>query len=63
VPVFDLAAIESTRSDGKRDAFSFQGKEYYSLAKEYTYDCGHLNETGGKMVGTALLEFLAGIER
>jgi hypothetical protein len=60
-PVFDLAVIESTRPDGQRESFNFKGRAYYALAEEYTRDGGHLNEDGSKVVGAALLEFLAEI--
>jgi hypothetical protein len=57
-PVFDMAAIESTLPDGKRVAFTKDGKTYYSLAPEYTDDGGHLNELGRKIVAEQLLIFL-----
>ena len=60
-PVFDLAAIESTYPDGKRESFSFKGETYYALVKEYTTDGGHLNDVGSQRVAAALLDFLAGI--
>ena len=37
-PVFDLAEIESTRPDGRRETFTKDGKTYYSLIPDYTYD-------------------------
>ena len=58
-PLFDLARIESTRSDGSRTTFRKGSEEYHALVPEYTYDGGHLNETGRKIVAEQLLVFLA----
>ena len=58
-PLFDLAAVESICPDGTRSTFVKNGKEYDSLVPEYTYDDGHLNETGRKKVAEQLLIFLA----
>ncbi|MEZ4600281.1 MAG: hypothetical protein R2940_10895 [Syntrophotaleaceae bacterium] len=60
-PVFDLAAVQSTHPDGKREVFAFKGKTYFALVKEYTYDGGHLNELGSRRVAASLLKFLAEI--
>jgi hypothetical protein len=62
-PVFDLAALESTRVDGGR-SFSLAGSDtVYSLAPEYTSDGGHLNAIGRRRVAEALLAFLARLRR
>jgi len=58
-PVFDIARSESTYPDKKRSTFTKNGKLYYDLAPEYTYDDGHLNEKGRKRVAEQLLIFLA----
>ena len=58
-PVFDIAYFESTYPDGKRSTFSKEGKSYFDLAPEYTYDDGHLNEKGRQWVAKHLLNFLA----
>ena len=58
-PVFDLAAIESTRADGSRMTFSTNGKPAFALAPEYTYDGGHLNEAGRRYVAEQFLLALA----
>jgi hypothetical protein len=60
-PLFDIAKIESTYMDGKRETFEANGKTYYSLVPEYTDDGGHLNETGRKKVAEQLLIFLANL--
>ncbi|MGI0484807.1 hypothetical protein ACN4EK_05160 [Pantanalinema rosaneae CENA516] len=58
-PIFDLAAIESTRPDGTRQTFSVEGNPYFSLAPNYTSDMGHLNQAGRKLVAEQFLVFLA----
>ena len=58
-PIFDIAGIESTFLDGKQQVYSSNGKSYLSLVPDYTYDGGHLNELGRKVVAEKLLVFLA----
>jgi len=58
-PIFDLASIESTHINGRREAFSKDGKKYYSLVPEYTHDAGHLNDIGRKIIAEQLLILLA----
>ena len=53
-PIFDLAKIESTYPDGKTS---------YSMVPDYTYDGGHLNETGRKKAAEQLLVLLANISK
>jgi hypothetical protein len=60
-PVFDLAKIESTFPDGRRSSFTKDGKTYYCLAPDYTYDGGHLNELGRKIAAQQLLLLLASL--
>ena len=60
-PIFDLALLESTKSTGKRETFTFEGHEYYALAAEYTDDGGHLNEKGREYIAGKLLIFLANL--
>jgi hypothetical protein len=62
-PVFDLAAIESSYSDGTRSSFTKDGNTYYSLIPEYTNDGGHLNEKGRKIVAEQLLILLADLAK
>jgi hypothetical protein len=57
--LFDIAAIESTRPDGAFQEFTYDGKTYRALVPAYTYDGGHLNELGRKIVAERLVEFLA----
>lgn len=55
----DIAEIESTYDNGKREVFNAQGKTYFAMIKGYTYDHGHLNEIGRKKVAEELLLSLA----
>lgn len=57
-PVFDLARIESTFPDGKRLIRTKDGIPYETLVPVYTFDGGHLNELGRKIVAEHLLMFL-----
>jgi len=57
--IFDLAVFESTLPDGRQALFTSGGKTYFSLAREYTNDGGHLNPLGRKMIAEQLLIFLA----
>ncbi len=58
-PIFDIARLESTFSDGSRERFFHDGKEYYALIPDYTDDGGHLNQTGRHYIAEQLLIFLA----
>lgn len=58
-PIFDLSKIESTYSDGSRESFEKDGKIYYALIPDYTYDGGHLNELGRQLAAKELLRILA----
>ncbi len=60
-PIFDLAKAEYTLKDGSKSSFSSNGKTYYSLAPDYTYDSGHLNKKGRKVVAEQLLVLLANL--
>ena len=60
-PFFDLAAVESTRTDGSASFDKSDGQQVPSLANEYTYDSGHLNERGRKLVAEQLLVTLASL--
>ena len=60
-PVFDLAKVESTHPDGRTETFTKDGDIFYSLVPDYTYDGGHLNETGRKLAAEQLLVLLANL--
>jgi hypothetical protein len=62
-PIFDLAKIESTYPDGKREVFKKSGSTFYALVPAYTYDGGHLNEAGRKLVAAKLLLLLASLNK
>jgi hypothetical protein len=61
-PVFDIARLESTASDGKRELFVYRGKEFEALLPQYSTDGGHLNETGKRVIGRNFLAFISSIE-
>jgi hypothetical protein len=58
-PLFDLAAIESTRPDGTRETIELRGQRSYALVPAYTGDGSHLDDIGQQRVARALLVFLA----
>ena len=58
-PVFDLAAVESTRPDGTREVSDAGGQTACALVPGYASDGSHLNETGRRRVAEELLVFLA----
>jgi len=62
-PVFDIARIQSTLPDGARSSFTKSGRTYYSMAPDYSYDGGHLNEKGRKIVAEQLLILLANLAK
>lgn len=57
--LFDLAATESTLPDGSRSSFEADGKSVYTLARAYTKDGGHLNESGRRQAAIAFVSALA----
>ena len=59
--IFDLAEVESTFPDGKRQVHEKAGKTFYTLIGDYTYNSGHLNELGRKLAAQRLLLLLAGL--
>lgn len=60
-PLFDLAALESTRADGTAQAHELDGQVVPALVPEYSDDGQHLNLVGRRRVAEALLTFLAGL--
>jgi hypothetical protein len=60
-PVFDLAEVESTRSDGLRSYFRRGGQPVYTLAPEFTNDGGHLNQAGRRAAARRFLSVLANL--
>ena len=59
IEVFDIARIESTYPDGKRNFKQRNGKKVYSLIPEYSSDGGHLSNIGAKYLSSEFLIFLA----
>jgi len=57
-PVFDIARVESTYPDGRREIRHSEGIDYYSLIFDYTYDSGHLNEKGSLLAAQELVKVL-----
>lgn len=60
-PILDLELWESTYPDGSRSFFQSNGRTYYSLVQEYTFDGGHLNESGRKAIAAQFLEYLSNL--
>lgn len=58
-PLFDLAAIEATRSDGEQETFRLTGRTYDALVPEYTDDGGHLNRIGRVRAAAGLVRAVA----
>ena len=57
--LFDLAAVEATRPDGRREAFELDGRTHDALVPAYSDDGGHLNEVGRLRAAAALVRCLA----
>lgn len=57
--LFDLAAVESSRDDGTRVAFTRQANTYYSLNPEYSSDGSHLNEKASKLTAGAFVHAIS----
>lgn len=60
-PVIDIASMESSKENGQRTVFPFQGKLYPYLNAEYTFDGTHLNEMARKRLAGQFLVALANI--
>jgi hypothetical protein len=58
-PLFDLARIESTRPDGRRETFDWKGRSVPALVPSYTDDGGHLNREGELRAARELVSVLA----
>jgi hypothetical protein len=58
-PVFDLALLQSTHADGSAAYVSHRGRRVHVLAREYTYDGGHLTDEAQELMAERLLVFLA----
>lgn len=58
-PLFDLAALEAVRPDGSVASVRHDGARVPSLALEWTYDGGHLNEQARRRIAGHFLATLA----
>jgi len=59
--LFDLAALESTFTDGRRSIYQSDGQSFEMLVPEYTDDGGHLNEKGQQVIAEQFLIFLTSL--
>ena len=59
--VFDLAKIEATYPNGKMLTITKNGTTFPNMIPAYTYDGGHLNETGRKRLAEQLLIYMASL--
>ncbi|OPY61752.1 MAG: hypothetical protein A4E56_01823 [Pelotomaculum sp. PtaU1.Bin065] len=59
--IFDLAAYESTLSDGRRNVINGANGVFYGLFSCYSSDAGHLNLSFSKTVANKLLVFLGSL--
>lgn len=57
--LFDIAAIQSTDSDGERISYERQGDSYYAMDKAYASDPGHLNSSASAVAASAFVAVLA----
>jgi hypothetical protein len=57
--IVDIARIESMNPDGTPVRFTLDGEQHPAMSPAYTYDGGHLNETGQRKVAVELLRVLA----
>ena len=60
-PLFDLAALESTWPDGRRESVLVDGVEVFALVPAYTDDGGHLSKDAQVHVAQALVRTLASV--
>lgn len=59
--IFDIAKLESTYADGKREYTEVNSQKVFTMIPAYTNDGGHLSKKGKVKVGSELLIFLANI--
>lgn len=57
--LFDLARLESTWEDGRRNGFDSAGRQVGALVDDYSIDGKHLNERGRRWVAAHLVDYLA----
>lgn len=57
--LFDVAAVQSTDADGRRETGSYDGQTYYSLDRSLAKDPGHPNEAGAAASASAMLSLFS----
>lgn len=57
--LFDIARLESTRSDGEQSVFDAGGKRIETMVLDYTYDGGHLNEPANRRIAAEFIHSMA----
>lgn len=57
--IFDIARLESTRSDGEQSSFNADGATIETMASEYTHDGGHLNEPANRRIAVEFVHSMA----
>jgi hypothetical protein len=62
-PIFDLASLEATKSNGEMKLVNYKGARFPVLAQEWTYDGGHLNEAGRRRIAEAFLTMLVSVQQ
>lgn len=60
-PLFDLAHLQSIGADGTVRTVRYRRSRVPILAREWTYDGGHLNEQGRRRIAEAFLATLASL--
>jgi hypothetical protein len=60
-PVIDLAKLQSTFPDGSLSTFTKNGKTYFNMVPDYTYDDMHLNKEARKLAAEQFLLFLISV--
>lgn len=62
-PIFDLARLESTWPDGRRETFDHAGRRSFAMVPAYTNDGGHLNAVGRERAAASLVRLMARVLR
>lgn len=57
--IFDISGLESTFPNGTRCFTLVENDSVYSMVSSYTYDGGHLSESGKYWIGLHLLKYLS----
>ncbi|WP_319562200.1 hypothetical protein [Marispirochaeta sp.] len=60
--LFDLAAAEASMPNGSTYSFKNDGEKYEALYPGYTWDGGHLDEAGRKVIAKKLIIFLSKLD-